>query len=222
MTTGSAGGTDFTASLVFKFFLFTNHLCKHCTAQERVRECVDDANETCSEINEIPLFSSRGLAWNIYLKREGVSIMFSLSPSWMLLISSGLVFLLCSWRNASWLFCLVNLGEVHVREGGMSGEWNQDEYVFVFTQKHTKCFLVSLLEYDTVTKELQVLMVGLRFPNGVQLSPAEDFVLVQETTMASIRRWVWLSWNDWYSLFRDCVNKWVEWQKKSYTLFVPS
>ena len=72
---------DFTTSLVFKFFLFVNHLCKHCTAQERVRECVDDANETCSEINEVPLFSSRGLAWNIYLKREGVSIMFSLSPS---------------------------------------------------------------------------------------------------------------------------------------------
>ena len=77
---------------------------------------------------------------------------------------------------------------MHVREGGMSGERNQDEYVFVFTQKHPKCFLVSLLEYDTVTKELKVLMVGLRFPNGVQLSPAEDFVLVQETTMASIRR----------------------------------
>ncbi|KAM6193545.1 adipocyte plasma membrane-associated protein-like [Sarcoramphus papa] len=47
----------------------------------------------------------------------------------------------------------------------------------------------SLLEYDTVTKELKVFMVGLRFPNGVQLSPAEDFVLVQETTMASIRRY---------------------------------
>ena len=42
---------------------------------------MDDANETCSEINEVPLFSSRGLAWNIYLKREDVSIMFSLSPS---------------------------------------------------------------------------------------------------------------------------------------------
>ncbi|KAF2985502.1 hypothetical protein EK904_008999 [Melospiza melodia maxima] len=46
-----------------------------------------------------------------------------------------------------------------------------------------------LLEYDTVTKEVKVLMVGLRFPNGVQLSPAEDFVLVQETTMARIRRY---------------------------------
>uniref|UniRef100_A0A8D0GMC4 Adipocyte plasma membrane-associated protein n=1 Tax=Sphenodon punctatus TaxID=8508 RepID=A0A8D0GMC4_SPHPU len=44
-----------------------------------------------------------------------------------------------------------------------------------------------LLEYDTVTKEVKVLMVGLRFPNGVQLSPAEDFVLVAETTLARIR-----------------------------------
>lgn len=51
-------------------------------------------------------------------------------------------------------------------------------------------FFFSLLEYDTVTKEVKVLMVGLRFPNGVQLSPAEDFVLVLETTMARIRRQV--------------------------------
>ncbi|XP_069462983.1 adipocyte plasma membrane-associated protein [Ambystoma mexicanum] len=46
-----------------------------------------------------------------------------------------------------------------------------------------------LFEYDTVTKEVKVLMVGLRFPNGVQLSPAEDFLVVAETTMARIRRY---------------------------------
>uniref|UniRef100_A0A452R3C4 Adipocyte plasma membrane-associated protein n=1 Tax=Ursus americanus TaxID=9643 RepID=A0A452R3C4_URSAM len=46
----------------------------------------------------------------------------------------------------------------------------------------------SLLEYDTETKEVKVLLDQLRFPNGVQLSPAEDFVLVAETTMARIRR----------------------------------
>ncbi|XP_043913682.1 adipocyte plasma membrane-associated protein isoform X2 [Protopterus annectens] len=45
-----------------------------------------------------------------------------------------------------------------------------------------------LLEYDTVTKEVKVLLDGLRFPNGVQLSPNEDYVLVAETTMARIRR----------------------------------
>ena len=38
----------------------------------------------------------------------------------------------------------------------------------------------SLLEYDTQTKEVKVLLDHLRFPNGVQLSPAEDFVLVVE------------------------------------------
>ncbi|KAK2489580.1 hypothetical protein MC885_010199 [Smutsia gigantea] len=46
----------------------------------------------------------------------------------------------------------------------------------------------SLLEYDTETREVKVLLDQLRFPNGVQLSPAEDFVLVAETTMARIRR----------------------------------
>ncbi|KYO18359.1 adipocyte plasma membrane-associated protein [Alligator mississippiensis] len=46
-----------------------------------------------------------------------------------------------------------------------------------------------LFEYDTVTKEVKVLMVGLRFPNGVELSPAEDFVLVAELTLARIRRY---------------------------------
>ena len=49
----------------------------------------------------------------------------------------------------------------------------------------------SLLEYDTETKEVKVLLDQLRFPNGVQLSPEEDFVLVAETTMARIRRCVW-------------------------------
>lgn len=49
----------------------------------------------------------------------------------------------------------------------------------------------SLLEYDTETKEVKVLLDQLRFANGVQLSPDEDFVLVAETTMARIRRCVW-------------------------------
>ncbi|XP_013015172.1 adipocyte plasma membrane-associated protein isoform X2 [Cavia porcellus] len=45
-----------------------------------------------------------------------------------------------------------------------------------------------LLEYDTETQEVRVLLDQLQFPNGVQLSPEEDFVLVAETTMARIRR----------------------------------
>ena len=53
----------------------------------------------------------------------------------------------------------------------------------------------SLLEYDTQTKEVKVLLDHLRFPNGVQLSPAEDFVLVAELAMVRISRCV--SWPGW-------------------------
>ncbi|XP_036402223.1 adipocyte plasma membrane-associated protein [Megalops cyprinoides] len=45
-----------------------------------------------------------------------------------------------------------------------------------------------VLEYDTVTGEVSVLMDGLRFANGIQLCPDEESVLVAETTMARIRR----------------------------------
>lgn len=61
--------------------LFMHPLCKHCTAQERVREGVDVAKENCSEIIEIPLFPSRGIAWNICFKRGDVGITSSLHPS---------------------------------------------------------------------------------------------------------------------------------------------
>ena len=49
--------------------------------------------------------------------------------------------------------------------------------------------LSSVLEYDTETKEVTVLMENLRFPNGLQLLPDEESVLVAETTMARIRRY---------------------------------
>ncbi|XP_068597871.1 adipocyte plasma membrane-associated protein [Brachionichthys hirsutus] len=45
-----------------------------------------------------------------------------------------------------------------------------------------------LLEYDTETRELTVMMENLRFPNGIHLLPEEESVLVAETTMARIRR----------------------------------
>ncbi|NWT06230.1 APMAP protein, partial [Mionectes macconnelli] len=66
-----------------------------------------------------------------------------------------------------------------------SSKWQRRDYLFLIMEGTDD----GLLEYDTVTKEVKVLMVGLRFPNGVQLSPAEDFVLVLETTMARIRRY---------------------------------
>lgn len=59
------------------------------------------------------------------------------------------------------------------------------------------CSACSLLEYDTETGEVKVLLDQLRFPNGVQLSPAEDHVLVSETTMARIRRCVGIAWLSW-------------------------
>ncbi|XP_067389035.1 adipocyte plasma membrane-associated protein [Emydura macquarii macquarii] len=67
-----------------------------------------------------------------------------------------------------------------------SSKWQRRDYSFLVMEGTDDG---RLLEYDTVTKEVKVLMVGLRFPNGVQLSPAEDFVLVAETTLARIRRY---------------------------------
>lgn len=67
-----------------------------------------------------------------------------------------------------------------------SSKWQRQDYLFLIMEGTDDG---RLLEYDTVTKEVKVLMVELSFPNGVQLSPAEDFVLVQETTLARIRRY---------------------------------
>lgn len=46
-----------------------------------------------------------------------------------------------------------------------------------------------MLEYNTESRELSVVMENLRFPNGIQLLPDEESVLVAETTMARIRRY---------------------------------
>uniref|UniRef100_A0A8C4QE83 Adipocyte plasma membrane-associated protein n=1 Tax=Eptatretus burgeri TaxID=7764 RepID=A0A8C4QE83_EPTBU len=63
-------------------------------------------------------------------------------------------------------------------------------------QRQHNCFLVMegtcdgrLLEYDVNTKITHVLLSGLCFANGVELSPAEDHILVCETTMARIIRY---------------------------------
>lgn len=66
-----------------------------------------------------------------------------------------------------------------------SSKWQRRDYLFLVMEGTDDG---RLLEYDTVTKEVKVLLDQLRFPNGVQLSPEEDFVLVAETTMARIRR----------------------------------
>uniref|UniRef100_A0A5F9CCD2 Adipocyte plasma membrane-associated protein n=1 Tax=Oryctolagus cuniculus TaxID=9986 RepID=A0A5F9CCD2_RABIT len=66
-----------------------------------------------------------------------------------------------------------------------SSKWQRRDYLLLVMEGTDDG---RLLEYDTVTKEVKVLLDQLRFPNGIQLSPAEDFVLVAETTMARIRR----------------------------------
>ncbi|KAM7125770.1 adipocyte plasma membrane-associated protein isoform 4-T4 [Molossus nigricans] len=66
-----------------------------------------------------------------------------------------------------------------------SSKWQRRDYLFLFMEGTDDG---RLLEYDTETKQVKVLLDQLRFPNGVQLSPAEDFILVAETTMARIRR----------------------------------
>ncbi|XP_052580802.1 adipocyte plasma membrane-associated protein isoform X3 [Peromyscus californicus insignis] len=65
-----------------------------------------------------------------------------------------------------------------------SSKWQRRDYLLLVMEGTDDG---RLLEYDTVTKEVKVLLDQLRFPNGVQLSPEEDFVLVAETTMARIR-----------------------------------
>ena len=49
-----------------------------------------------------------------------------------------------------------------------------------------------LLSYDLRSGEAAVVLAGLHFANGVALSPAEDFVLVNETSRYRVRR-RWLS-----------------------------
>ncbi|MEE6474790.1 hypothetical protein FKM82_010498 [Ascaphus truei] len=68
-----------------------------------------------------------------------------------------------------------------------SSKWQRRDYPYLAMEGTDDG---RLLEYDTRTKEVKVLMGGLRFPNGVQLSPAEDFLLVAETTMARVRRYI--------------------------------
>ncbi|KAJ1154101.1 hypothetical protein NDU88_006857 [Pleurodeles waltl] len=67
-----------------------------------------------------------------------------------------------------------------------SSKWQRRDYVLLVMEGTDDG---RLFEYDTVTKEVKVLMVGLRFANGLQLSPSEEFLVVAETTMARIRRY---------------------------------
>ncbi|KAM3863415.1 adipocyte plasma membrane-associated protein [Diretmus argenteus] len=66
-----------------------------------------------------------------------------------------------------------------------SSRWQRRDYLHLIMEATADG---RVLEYDTETREVTVLMENLRFPNGIQLLPDEESVLVAETTMARIRR----------------------------------
>ncbi|KAK2824730.1 hypothetical protein Q5P01_021905 [Channa striata] len=66
-----------------------------------------------------------------------------------------------------------------------SSRWQRRDYLNLIMEATADG---RVLEYDTESKEVTVVMENLRFPNGIQLLPDEESVLVAETTMARIRR----------------------------------
>uniref|UniRef100_A0AAZ3QBJ8 Adipocyte plasma membrane-associated protein n=1 Tax=Oncorhynchus tshawytscha TaxID=74940 RepID=A0AAZ3QBJ8_ONCTS len=66
-----------------------------------------------------------------------------------------------------------------------SSRWQRRDYLHLIMEATADG---RVLEYDTETEEVTVLMENLRFANGIQLFPDEESVLVAETTMARIRR----------------------------------
>ncbi|KAM4730194.1 adipocyte plasma membrane-associated protein [Anableps anableps] len=66
-----------------------------------------------------------------------------------------------------------------------SSRWQRRDYLHLIMEATADG---RVLEYDTETQELTVVMENLRFPNGIHLLPDEESVLVAETTMARIRR----------------------------------
>ena len=66
-----------------------------------------------------------------------------------------------------------------------STKWQRRQFPMLFFEGHASG---RLLAYHPKTGDLEVLMEGLHFANGVQLSPEGDHVLVVETTMARIMK----------------------------------
>ncbi|XP_037128053.1 adipocyte plasma membrane-associated protein isoform X4 [Syngnathus acus] len=66
-----------------------------------------------------------------------------------------------------------------------SSRWQRRNYLHLIMEASADG---RVLEYDTESGELSVVMDNLRFPNGIQLLPDEESVLVAETTVARIRR----------------------------------
>lgn len=66
-----------------------------------------------------------------------------------------------------------------------SSRWQRRDYLNLIMEATADG---RVLELDTESREVLVVMDNLRFPNGIQLLPDEESVLVAETTMARIRR----------------------------------
>ncbi|XP_056147818.1 adipocyte plasma membrane-associated protein [Lampris incognitus] len=66
-----------------------------------------------------------------------------------------------------------------------SSKWQRRDYLSLIMEATADG---RVLEYDVESREVSVVMENLRFPNGIQLLPDEESVLVAETTMARIRR----------------------------------
>lgn len=69
-----------------------------------------------------------------------------------------------------------------------SSRYNQPDYLFDLLEARPHG---RLLKYDPATRQVTTLLDGLYFANGVALSQAEDFVLVNETYRYRITRY-WL------------------------------
>jgi len=67
-----------------------------------------------------------------------------------------------------------------------SWKWDRKDWAYLALEGGGQGRLMS---YDLSTGESEVLMTGLFFPNGVALSPDEDFVLITETSTARIIRY---------------------------------
>ena len=85
-----------------------------------------------------------------------------------------------------------------------------------------------LMAYHPKTGDMEVLMEGLHFANGVQLSPEGDHVLVAETTMSRIMKWgscfsilpVVGRDKAWYCAFHNHMNSKVQKPPSQWIAFV--
>ena len=69
-----------------------------------------------------------------------------------------------------------------------SWRWNRRFYSYMLLEGGGKG---RILSYDLKTGETELLLSGLFFPNGITLSPDEDFLLICETAASRILRYVY-------------------------------